>query len=118
MMYEFTKDMDEISGFGGGYEAMCRAMVKAGCEWFDARATQDETTPVFEEYENIIGIITEKNPEAKALTDAMAAAARPLGGATGASMQACVHHVLSIRRMGWPAYVEKMTGRAVTKSGG
>ncbi|KKK72152.1 hypothetical protein LCGC14_2906720, partial [marine sediment metagenome] len=27
---EYTDDMSELSGFGGGYEANCRAMVLGG----------------------------------------------------------------------------------------
>ena len=34
--YEFTPMMGEISGFGGSYEAGCRAMLKAAVEWLDA----------------------------------------------------------------------------------
>ena len=30
--YQYTDDMGEISGFGEGYEATCRAMVVAGLE--------------------------------------------------------------------------------------
>ena len=61
-MREYTKDMGEISGFGGGYEEACRKMVLAGLDWFDANPDAD---PQFHGYEGIYGIITEDNDDAK-----------------------------------------------------
>ena len=31
--------MDEVSGFGGKYEATVRSMIRAGLEWWDAHPT-------------------------------------------------------------------------------
>ena len=40
--YQYTDDMAEISGFGGGYESTCRAMVAAGLRQFIADTGVDE----------------------------------------------------------------------------
>lgn len=95
--------MREISGFGGGYEATCRAMVVAGLEWFDAHP---EAKPVFKQYENITGICSEENQDAKDLTEAIIKPSE--GDCTGAMHQACVNHVLGIRTYGWDKYVTDM----------
>ena len=34
-------DIPEISGFGGGYEALCRKMVEAGVKWLRAHYPSD-----------------------------------------------------------------------------
>jgi hypothetical protein len=98
-MREYTDDMGEISGFGGGYEATCRAMVLAGLEWFDAHPNAE---PKFHGYKGIYGIISEDNEDAKALTEAVVAAAK--GDCTGAMHQATIGHVLWIRSNSWDEY--------------
>lgn len=70
--YQYTPEMDEISGFGGGYEETCRKMVVAGVEWADAKGDAD---PQYKEFENIYGITTGENADAKAMQDAMLKAA-------------------------------------------
>lgn len=99
MSYEYTKEMREISGFGGSYEAACRAMVVAGLEWLDERAEAD---PKFSTYENIFGIIKSENDDAKALREVMSKAAND--DPTGAMMQATIGHVLWIKKNGWDKY--------------
>ena len=101
-MRQYTEDMREISGFGGGYETTCRAMVLAGLDWFDAHS---EATPKFHGYKGIYGIIGEDNEDAKSLSNAIVTAAKDC---TGAMHQAAVSHVLAARDMGWEKYVEKM----------
>jgi hypothetical protein len=59
---QFTDDMREISGFGGGYEQQCRAMVLAGLDWLDAHPDAD---PKFHGYSGVYGIATEDNDDAK-----------------------------------------------------
>ena len=103
-MREYTKDMGEISGFGGGYEEACRKMVLAGLDWFDANPDAD---PQFHGYEGIYGIITEDNDDAKALTEAVVAPAK--GDCTGAMHQATMGHVMAARRLGWDGYVAEMS---------
>jgi len=65
-MYEFTEQMREISGFGGGYEQTCRNMLKAGLKWWDKNP---EVKPEFHSYKNIYGVISEDNEDAKALSE-------------------------------------------------
>ena len=102
----YTDDMGEISGFGGGYEKACQAMVLAGLAWFDAHPGAD---PKFHGYSNIYGIIEEDNDDAKALSDAVVAASG--GDCTGAMHQATISHVLVARRLGWEGYCAKMRER-------
>lgn len=97
--YVFTDDMREISGFGGGYEACCRAMVVAGLEWLDAHP---DAKPEFGRY------ASEGNDHAKALGDAILKPGESGGGATGAMFGAAVSHVLRVRKVGWDAYCAEM----------
>lgn len=106
-MHEYTEAMDEISGFGGDYEAACRAMVKAGCEWWDAHP---DAKPEFHSYKNIYGIIVEENQDAKDLSEATIAPVRDFGP-TGAMHQAAIGHILFIHKNGWEKYVEEMAMR-------
>jgi hypothetical protein len=96
--YQFTEDMNEISGFGGGYEAGCRAMIVAGMEWFDLNPT---ATPKYKGYKEVFGICMEDNTDAKALSAAMIKACHDC---TGAMHHCCVMHVFKAREMGWGAY--------------
>lgn len=114
-MYEFTDEMDEISGFGGGYEACCRAMLKAGCEWWDAHPDAD---PKFKGNKDVFGVILEANADAEALTKAiMDAPIKSEEGkettagkeATGAMHHAVIQHCMMIRKNGWDWYVDQMT---------
>ena len=100
--YQYTEDMREISGFGGSYEAACRAMVVAGLEWLDKKA---EAVPEFSTYENIYGVINAENEDAKELRRVMAEAAGD--DPTGAMMQATIGHVLWIKKNGWDKYCEE-----------
>jgi len=102
--YQYTSEMQEISGFGGGYEDMCRQMVVAGCVWLDAHPEAD---PKFHGFKGIYGIIDEDNEDAKELTKAIVAPCN--GDCTGAMHQAAVSHVLFIRKNGWDKYVEEMS---------
>lgn len=108
--YEFTEEMGEISGMGGGYEQCCRDMLKAGLEWLDAHPDAD---PKFHGFKGVYGIIDEDNEDAEALTKAIIDASG--GGATGAMHQAVVSHCLVIRKEGWDHYVEKMSERKKAK---
>ena len=99
----YTDDMCEISGFGGSYEATCRAMVLAGLDWFDAHPDADAK---FHGYKNIYGVICEDNDDAKALTEAVVAASG--GDCTGAMHHACIGHILAARRLGWDGYCAEM----------
>ena len=106
-MRQYTDDMDEISGFGGGYEAACRAMVLAGLDWLDAHPDAD---PKFHGLEGIYGIIQEDNADAKALSDAVVAASS--GDCTAAMHQAAIGHIFWIRNNGWEKYAEESRTQA------
>lgn len=113
--YEFTDDMREISGFGGDYEAACRAMVVAGVEWFDEHP---DAEPKFKKLRGqtesgeeirFHGGKFPDNDDAEALCDAMNEAAKAAGGgASGAMMEYCTNHVGFVREHGWDEYVELM----------
>jgi hypothetical protein len=107
-MYEFTPEMGEISGFGGGYEETCRKMLKAGMEWLDANPKAE---PQFHGYKGIYGIIEEDNADAKALSDAVVAGSG--GDCTGAMHQAVIGACLYIRKNGWDSYVREMSKEKV-----
>jgi len=106
--------MGEISGFGGGYEAVCRAMVLAGIAWLDAHPSSD---PTFRGFKNVYGIAMEDNEDAQALTAAIMDApvpgvqARAGDGCTGAMHHAAVQHCLAYKRLGWDEYCKQLRER-------
>lgn len=102
-MYEWEDGMGEISGFGGGYEAACRAMVKAGCEFLDSRP---DLSPSFQESPQIFGV-TLPDDQMKLVEEVMLAASG--GDCTGAMMHACSRAVLAIKAKGWDWYKGKMS---------
>jgi len=108
--YIYTDDMDEISGFGGGYEATCRAMVVAGLEWWDANP---DATPKFLGCKNIYGVISEDNDDAKALSKAVVEGSSD--DCTGAMHQATITHIFRIRKVGWNQYCDEMKAKKVSE---
>lgn len=104
--YVFTDDMDEISGFGGGYEQTCRNMLAAALEWLDEHP---QAEPKFKGFKEVYGILMEDNEDAKALSKAATDAA--LGDCTGAMHQATISHALWIKRHSWREYCQKMRER-------
>lgn len=102
--YEYTPEMGEISGMGGGYEAVCRAMVIAGLEWADKKGNAD---PKWKESPQIYGITMDENEDAKELQDVMLKAAD--NDCTGAMMQATMNHVMFVLKNGWDKYVAEMS---------
>jgi len=107
--YEFEDGMDEISGFGGSYEAACRKMVNAGLEWFDEHPNAD---PPFMGYKGIYGIIDADNKDAKKLSEAVLAS---VDDCTGAMHQATISHIMHIHKVGWETYVKEMKDRRKTE---
>jgi hypothetical protein len=101
--YQYTKEMGEISGFGGDYEVDCRNMVIAGLEWLDEHPNAD---PKFHGFKGIYGVIEEDNQDAKDLSDVVINAC---DGCSGAMHQATIGHILHIKEFGWGKYVEEMT---------
>lgn len=117
-MKEWSEDMGEISGFGGGYEAMCRAMVLAGMQWVDEHPSAD---PHFHGFKGIYGVLAEDNDDAKAMVKAMMDAPvyhagkkiqeRAGDDCTGAMHQASCSHVLAYKRLGWDEYRKQLRER-------
>ena len=103
--YKWTEGMDEISGFGGGYEKCCRAMLDAALQWLDAHPDAD---PKFKGNSQVYGLILEDNEDAKALSKA--ALVPSDGDATGAMHHAAINHSLWVQKNGWDAYVEAKKG--------
>ena len=114
---EWSEDMGEISGFGGGYERGCRAMVMAGMAWLDEHPDAD---PHFSGFKNVYGLITEANTDAKALTEAIMNARvrlddgrdiRAGDDATGAMHHAAISHCFAYKRLGWEEYRRQLQER-------
>lgn len=101
--YQYTDKCDEILGFGEGYEESCRKMVIAGVEWFENNKGAD---PKYHGFKNVIDLIVEDNGDAEKLTKHMNDAIN--GEATGAMMQACLHHVQYAHKHGWKEYIKEM----------
>lgn len=102
--FEWTEDMHEISGFGGGYERACRAMVSAGCKWLTDNPQAD---PQFHGFKGIYGVLADDNEDAKALSKVVTDAAD--GGASGTMHQATIGHIMFWKRdRSWTIYQAEM----------
>jgi hypothetical protein len=102
--FEWDDAMNEISGFGGGYEKTCRTMVSQGCRWW---SKHPEADPVVKSFKNIYGIASTENKDAKSLEAAMM---KGIDDCTGAMHQACLGHIIhGWHKLGsWEAYQNKM----------
>lgn len=100
--------MGEISGFGGDYEAACRAMALAGMNWMDAHPMAD---PQYTGFTSVYGILMKDNEDANTLSKTVVDAANDLGGCTGAMHQAVIGHVLAYKRLGWVMYCRELRER-------
>lgn len=110
--FEWTEDMRDISGFGGGYERACRQMISQGCAWWAAHPDAD---PKFHRFKDVMGLCFEDNDDARSLTEAINENIE--GGPSGAMHQAAVSHVFTWRREGsWTAYQALM--RDLARDGG
>lgn len=115
---QWTKDMGEISGFGGGYEAVCRAMVMAGIRWIDEHP---EAKLEFSGSPQIFGVVCEESNDAEKLTEAMMDApvfhdgkqiqAHVREDCTGAMHHAAVNHCMAYKRLGWDEYRNQLINR-------
>lgn len=103
-MKKFNEQMREISGFGGGYEAICRQMVEAGVKWLDENGNPEIS---FKESEQIFGLSIPSNEAMETLEKVMTDAGGE--GLTGAMIHACTRHIFYIRKNGWDKYVEEMS---------
>jgi hypothetical protein len=119
---EWTDDMGEIIVGTAEAAAACRVMVLAGLDWLDTKPVDTAGELAFREYENVQGVIEAKNDSAKALSKHMTDAAKAYGefhgsgGATGAMLQAAVHHVMYAHAAGWEGYQTLMRGRPEAKA--
>lgn len=96
----FDETMMEISGFGGGYEDACQRMLRAGLEWLDAHP---DAALEFQQLEGVVGLIQEKSPDAKVLSEAILAAEPECSSAMHhVVIRACIY----IRGNGWEKYVD------------
>ena len=110
--YRYTEDMDEISGFGGGYEAACRRMVVAGLEWLDEHPDANIN---YKTLKGVYGITFDESDDTRRMQEAMIAAAGE-GGVTGAMMQACLSHILWIKSHSWEEYQMEMRRRGCRRA--
>jgi len=101
--FEWDDSMHEISGFGGGYEKICRTMVSQGCAWW---SEHPECNPSVKSFQNITGVATAENIDAKNLEIAMMAG---IDDCTGAMHQYCLQHIFYWKKLGsWGAYRKEM----------
>lgn len=101
--YPWTKEMGEISGFGGGYESACLDMVYAGLAWLEKHPNPELKATT---YQNVYGILNAVSDDAKALEKAMTAACPDC---SGAMHQATMSIVMYIAKNGWTKFVEART---------
>jgi len=102
----------DISGFGGGYEATCQAMLIAGMKWL--REHPEFTFEGYKAYRNITGIVVPPETRlAKELDDVLLKAARD--DMTGAQHQAVISHLAYIQAHGHEQWLEdaKKNGREI-----
>ena len=101
---EYTKEMREISGFGGGYEETCRNMVIAGATFLKQNPN---VNPKYKGFKNVTGVCIDDNEDAKKLDEILMEACKK--ACTGAMHQAAVSHALFIGNKGWEEYKKIMT---------
>jgi len=94
--WQWDEGMRAISGFGGGYELACLAMIRAGGEWVDAHPDAIDWSA-----------LRFASDLPKEMQKAMTDAAEP-GGATGAMMGACAGHIAYVARRSWEKCVDNM----------
>ncbi len=102
----------DVSGFGGGYEAMCQTMLWRGVLWLAERKPPFQMWKNAKSYKGIYGVLSTAGPEFKELEAAMM---RKGDGVTGAMHQAVMGHLRRIHEVGvdgWLAgYHEKAPDR-------
>ena len=85
----------DISGFGGGYEALCQKMLKNGLKFLRQREPFDWSG--YKQFKGIYGICTAEGKDAKELDKAIM---EGVEDATGAMQQAVVNHLAALWRFG------------------
>jgi len=102
--YRHTPDMGEISGFGGGYEDCCQAMLEAGVKWLNENTARRDMQA--HGFKSIYGALIVDSDDAKAMEKAVIDAAD--GEATGAMHQAVMQRLFFIAKNGWDKYCEEL----------
>lgn len=114
--FEFTEDMNEISGLGAEYERSCRAAVIAGSHW---ALDHPDAEPAIEGYTGGDGWVKPQNMAGTSLLAAIEAAAFTMDDGrkitlgellTPNQYVLVLQHIGLIAQMGWNAYAEKMRG--------
>jgi hypothetical protein len=115
--YRHTPDMGEISGFGGGYEALCQDMLEAGAKWIVATQAKRTVHLKGHSYEGVTGIMVPDSDDAKALEKAMMAADKDKA-ATGAMHHVVMSRLFYIEANGWEKYCERLREREADEASG
>lgn len=98
--YRHTEDMEEISGFGGGYEKACQDMLEAGMKFMIEKGFQPGDVKVLAN-ENIYGLCFPDNRPTEELEKAVEAADE---NCSGAMHHAVMSRLAWISKNGWEAY--------------
>ena len=106
--YRHTAAMGEISGFGGGYEDACQAMLEAGVRWLVEHRDRNPDLAVLA-IPSVYGLAKVEGEAGKALEAVVIAAAEDKGGATGAMHHAVMSRLAWINEHGWEEYVAELT---------
>lgn len=106
--WEWTEDMGEISGFGGGYEESCKRYMRIALAYFCAfpdefkRFLQEEKTDdekkALNKLEYQIGSVMDNGWDS---------------GASGAQIMAAFSHAARVYRFGWESYKKEMRERRI-----
>lgn len=102
----------DISGFGGGYEDCCQAMLQRGIRFLKNRPAFDWSG--YTQYQNITGVAFANNKDAKELDEVVTKDIGP----TGAQRQAVINHLYYIHAKGYAAWLAtaKANGRKITET--
>lgn len=106
--FEFTEAMNEVTGYGGDYEAACRSAICAGAAWFASHAQE---CPLFVggEPENLAAQSLRRAIDAAWFTQEDGRRAQLRDHLTNTMFATAMVHVYYIAKHGWNAYVDKMS---------
>jgi hypothetical protein len=112
--YQWDEKMGEISGMGGSYEESCRLMLLKGLEFIDSKGK--DFNPRFTGMEDVYGVYSHGNGDAKALSDYVTNLPEKYFGErygpSGAMHQAVCSSLIWIMANGWEKYKEEMSKRS------
>jgi len=113
-IYEFTDDMNEVSGYGGDYERACRAAIAVGATWVSLHPAAE---PEVDGNNGISGYVRGANEDGAKMLDCIDdqpfrmddGREVKLGDVlTPAMYYVALYHIGFITEFGWNAYAEKM----------